>query len=112
MSHRDSLSTCETDMDQEFAHARLFLKRDQRHAMSYSLMSFLKRAKAGPVSHASAEGRLEKANEESSKCKLLQSRVHTALTCEQERQMRLDRVEQWWIEVQQSTETMKVGKLS
>ena len=91
-------------MDPEFAHARLFLKRDQRHAMSYSLMSFLRRAKAGPVSHASAEGRLEKSSGASSKSMLIQANMHAMPTREQEIQLRLDRVEEWLVQVQKCNE--------
>jgi uncharacterized protein involved in copper resistance len=91
-------------MDHEFAHARLFLKRDQRHAMSHSLMSFLRRAKAGPMSHASAEGRLEKVSKGSIKSMFTQANMHAGLTREQEIQLRLDRVEEWLMQVQKCNE--------
>jgi len=47
-------------MDTEFAHAQLFLNTDKRVAMSFSLMSFLRRAKQSSPTHLSAEGRLQK----------------------------------------------------
>jgi len=46
-------------MDDEFAHARLFIKTDRRHAMSFALMSFLRRSELGLAQTSSAEGRLE-----------------------------------------------------
>jgi len=46
-------------MDDEFAHARLFIRTERRHAMSFALMSFLRRSELRPAQSTSAEGRLE-----------------------------------------------------
>jgi len=110
MTQKHSPSTCEADMDPEFAHARLFLKRDQRHAMSYCLMGFLKRATAGPASHASAEGRLEKTNQGSSKSVLIQANVQSELNRQDETRLRLDRVQEWLKQIQKSNEGVKEVK--
>jgi len=87
----------QSSMDTEFAHAKLFLNTDKRVAMSFSLMSFLRRAKQSSPTHVSAEGRLQNCTHGRLSYVMIetharQSEDDSGLVSLQQKQ---DRVEEW-----------------